>query len=156
MSGGRVAWLVATFATLSACSVEQQQSVPQPPAQLDETVFACSVEPILARQCSYNACHGQANSPLRVYTPGKLRAATPANINDASAVLTQAEHDGNFQSASGFAFDTVNVDDNFLLRKPLPATFGGFEHTGGAIFTDPNDPQYVAIRAWLAGTGSCP
>ena len=89
MSGGRVAWLVATFATLSACSVEQQQSVPQPPAQLDETVFACTVEPILARQCSYNACHGQANSPLRVYSPGKLRAATPANIDDASAVLTR-------------------------------------------------------------------
>nr|HEX4318045.1 hypothetical protein [Kofleriaceae bacterium] len=136
--------------------MEQNATIAQPPSQLDEAVFACSVEPILARQCSYSACHGQASSPLRVYSPGKLRQTPPGDIDASAAPLTQAEHDANFAAASGFGVGQATVDDNFLLKKPLPSTFGGFEHTGGAIFSGTDDPQYVAIRAWLAGTGSCP
>jgi hypothetical protein len=142
-------------AMLVACSTVTNSPVPPPASSLDETVFACNVEPILARQCSYNACHGQADFALRVYTPGKLRLNPPMSIDDEQAPLTQAEHDGNFQSAAGFAYGIANTADNFLLRKPLPANDGGFEHKGGAIYTGTSDFQYVAVYNWLAGEGSC-
>ena len=126
-----------------------------PVTKLDEAVFKCSVEPILARQCSYNACHGNPGSALRVYTPGKLRATPAATIDDAIAPLTAAEEHANFTSASGFSLGTA-AEDNYLLRKPLPAATGGFEHKGGAIYTGPSDAQYQAIGAWLIGAGGCP
>ena len=120
---------------------------------LDKAVFRCNVEPILARQCSYTACHGVPGSALRVYSPGKLRATPAATLDDAILPLTDGEHLANFESAAGFA--TLGPGDNFLLRKPLVVTAGGFEHVGGAIFPSINDPQYVAISAWLTGRGVC-
>ena len=147
------------IALLGACTTVTNQTAPDPAAALNETVFQCNVEPILARQCSYTACHGTSandGSALRVYTPGKLRAMPAANIDALIAPLTDAEQHANFESASAFAFGPTAPDDNWLLRKPLPSTYGGYEHFGGAIYSDPNDPQYVAIRAWLAGTGACP
>jgi hypothetical protein len=127
-----------------------------PSTTLDETVFDCNVQPILARQCSYIACHGQAGAALRVYTPGKLRATTPQNIDDLTAPLTTDEMHANFLSATGFAATASDPTQNYLLLKPLPASAGGYEHAGGAIYAaGTSDPQYVAIRAWLAGSGAC-
>lgn len=140
-----------------ACTTVQNEPLADPAAKLDEAVFRCSVEPILARQCSFSACHGipgTLGSALRVYSPGKLRAQKPANIDEAILPLTAAEHHANFESAAGFA--TAGVADNFLLRKPLAPANGGFEHVGGAIFPNPTDPQYQAIAAWLLGMGRCP
>ena len=140
-----------------ACTTVQNEPLADPAKQLDETVFRCSVEPILARQCSYNACHGIAGQPgsaLRVYSPGKLRATKPADIDAAIAPLTDDEQHANFESAAGFA--TAAIGDNFLLRKPLASAAGGFEHAGGAIFPTVTDPQYQAIAAWLLGKGHCP
>ena len=141
--------------TLFACTTVSNEAAPNPSAKLDEAVFRCNVEPILARQCSYNACHGKADSALRVYTPGKLRANAPATIDDAIAPLTVAEEHANFESAAGFNFGIAQVDDNWLLRKPLVSAQGGYSHEGGSIWSGADDPQYVAIRAWLAGTGKC-
>ena len=150
------------FAFACACSAVQNAPASDPAAGLSETVFKCNVEPILVRQCSFNACHGIAYGPnapdstaLRVYSPGKLRNFAPSNIDDEIQALTADEEHGNFQSAAGFNFGVANVADNFLLRKPLPAGYGGYEHKGGAIWTDPSDPQYVAILTWLSGTGAC-
>lgn len=139
---------------LAACTNVDNAPATDPAAHLDATVFACSVEPILIRQCSYTACHGQAQAALRVYSQGKLRATPPASIDDSIAALTPDEHRANFESAAGFA--SLAVGDNFLLRKPLPASKGGFEHVGGAIFSGPTDAQYVAIAAWLTNSGACP
>src|SRR5512143_2771460 len=147
------AWGLAI--ALCACTEVSNEPVASPASTLDEKVFRCNVEPILARQCSYNGCHGQAGSPLRVYTPGKLRATKPATIDEAIAALTDAEHHANFLSAAGFAFGLAKVEDNYLLRKPLPPTQGGYAHEGGAIFTGPGDPQFGAIYAWLQGQGVC-
>lgn len=148
------AWLLAALAGASCAAVETD-AVVDPSTKLDEAVFRCSVEPILVRQCSYNACHGTAGSALRVYSPGKLRADPPANIDDAIRKLTADEEHANFTSASGFSLNTAAAD-NFLLRKPLPAAAGGFEHKGGAIYSGATDAQYRAIAAWLTGTGGCP
>jgi hypothetical protein len=138
-----------------ACTTVSNEAVPNPTGQLDETVFRCNVEPILARQCSYTACHGNAQSPLRIYTPGKLRMKQPGNIDDAIAALTPEEHHANFASAAGFNYGITAVDDNWLLRKPLPAKEGGYEHKGGAIWSGGGDAQYGKIRDWLLGQGRC-
>ena len=155
MSGVRS--IVIAFACAgAACETVTNDSASNPALTLDEAVFRCKVEPILARQCSFNACHGNAGSPLRIYTPGKLRAAPPADIDAAIAPLTDAEHHANFLSAAGFNFNIAAVDDNWLLRKPLPSGEGGYAHKGGVIYTGGSDPQYSTIRGWLTGTARCP
>jgi len=141
--------------SLVACASVAESPATDPTTSLDETVFKCNVEPILVRQCSYNACHGNAGSALRVYSPGKLRAAPPANVDDEDAPVTDPEHHANFLSAAGLSFGVTSTDDNWLLRKPLPAASGGFEHSGGAIYSDTKDPQYTAIHDWLSGKGAC-
>jgi hypothetical protein len=146
---------LAFVMAVAACTDIENSSAIDPASKLDETVFKCTVEPILARQCSYTACHGIAGTALRVYTPGKLRAAPAANIDALIAPLTADEEHANFTSAAGFSLD-VAPTDNFLLRKPLPSSAGGFEHKGGAIYKGTNDSQYTAILAWLSGTGACP
>ena len=140
---------------LAACTDVENAPAPDPAKALDETVFKCNVEPILVRECSYNGCHGQAQAALRVYSPGKLRATPPQKLDDAIVALTDAEHHANFLSAAGFAFGGVLPDDNFLVRKPLPSSDGGFAHFGGAIYNGTHDPNYVAIHDWLSGTGAC-
>ena len=140
---------------IAGCSDVTNMPVAEPAASLDEAVFKCNVEPVLAKQCSYTACHGIAEAPFRVYTPGKLRASPPANIDDAIAPLTTAEEHANYLIATGFAFAAPALDQDWLLRKPLPAIDGGFEHKGGAIYSGTDDPQYQAIFTWLSGTGAC-
>jgi hypothetical protein len=151
----------ALIAAVIGCSPVSNDTASDPAKSLDEAVFRCKVEPVLAKYCSYNACHGIAGTSgqgaaLRVYTPGKLRAIPPANFDALVAALTEDEHHANFESASGFSWNTATVEDNFLLRKPLPATLGGYEHQGGPIWGSTTDPNYVAIHDWLAGTGKCP
>jgi hypothetical protein len=148
--------IAIAFVCAAACTNVSNDGAANPATTLSDAVFRCKVEPILARQCSFNACHGNAGSPLRIYTPGKLRATPPATIDDAIAPLTEAEHHANFVSAAGFNFGITIVDDNWLLRKPLPASEGGYEHKGGVIYSGGSDPQYGAIRAWLTGAGACP
>jgi len=147
-------WRACAIA-LCACTSVTESPAPDPTVSLDETVFKCNVEPILVRQCSYLACHGNPQSALRVYSPGKLRATTPANVDDEDAAVTDAEHHANFLNAAGLSFGLASVDDNWLLRKPLPSADGGFEHVGGAIYIGTNDTQYVAIHDWLTNKGAC-
>ncbi len=150
-------WGCAFVLVLVACSGVQNETVPVPGAALDENVFKCNVEPILIKQCSYSACHGIAGggTALRIYSPGKLRATPPKTIDEQIAPLTADEEHANFESAAGFNFMIDNPDDNWLLKKPLPSKLGGYEHKGGAIYHDGADPQYIAIREWIAHTGAC-
>src|SRR5213075_258739 len=140
-AASRTAGCIAALVT-TACTSVENADVASPAAALDELVFRCNVEPILVRQCSYNACHGNPGSPLRVYSPGKLRAIPPQSIDDANVPLTEDEHHANFLSAAGFNYKITAVDDNWLLRKPLNAAQGGYEHEGGAIFHGGGDNQY--------------
>jgi hypothetical protein len=152
---GRAA-LGVVLGALGACAAVDDPPAPVPSMGLDEAVFRCKVEPVLARQCSYSACHGLAGSPFRVYSPGKLRATVPADIDAAIAPLTAAEHHANYLSATGFKFAAPDPIDNLLLRKPLAPTAGGYAHGGGAIFPGTDNAEWMAIHDWLAGTGKCP
>lgn len=139
--------------TMACTTVTNEPAAPT--TVLDETLFKTSVEKILVTQCSFIACHGNAGSALRVYAPGLLRAADPGTLSDSQAPLTAAEEHANFVSASGFALSAPTPEDNWLLRKPLPSTFGGFEHKGGAIFKSPSDANYATILCWLQGKKTC-
>jgi hypothetical protein len=143
--------LLAVLLPAAGCQTVDNPSAPDSIADLDEVGFRDQVEPILIRDCSYTACHGNADFPLRIYSIGKLRAAPPATLDQLTAPLTDAERRANFGSAAGFSFGGVDPDDNLLLRKALPAAAGGYEHKGGAIFTGGDDPRAVAIRSWLRG-----
>jgi len=154
-SWGRGLAIVTTI-VVGACTTVTNEPATDPSTKLDETVFRCKVEPILARQCSYPACHGNAGTALRVYTPGKLRIAKPQDLDEATAPLTDAEHHANFASAAGFSFGDVVPEDNLLLRKTTPPNEGGFSHLGGVIFSGTADAQYHAIFDWLRHQGSCP
>jgi hypothetical protein len=150
MSGFRTCVFVLAVA---ACADVANAPVAAP--ALDETVFRCKAEPVLVTQCSYNACHGQPESALRVYALGKLRAVPPADTSALSAPLSEAEHHANYLSAVGFSTYGVAPVDNWLLRKPLPPGSGGYEHAGGAIYVGTGDSNYVALFQWLNGGGSC-
>src|SRR3954465_14065732 len=148
---GFCTWVVVL--AVAACADVANAPVTAP--VLDETVFRCKAEPVLVTQCSYNACHGQPESALRVYALGKLRAVPPVDSATLAAPLTDAEHHANYLSAVGFATYGVAPVDNWLLRKPLPPGSGGYEHAGGAIYAGTGDPGYVALFQWLNGGGSC-
>src|SRR5262249_9401514 len=115
-----------------ACTVEQAPS-PQSISTLDRGAFDRCIEPILVRNCSYTACHGNEGFALRVYSIGKLRAkGTANNLTALTALLTSEEHDANFRSAVALTYGRPFPEDNLLLRKPMPGSAGGFEHKGGA------------------------
>ena len=157
------------FLFLFGChSYDDKKGLPTqvPPDQfLDYNEFVCGVQPVLIRRCSYQACHGNADHALRIYSAGKLRATPPTTRNQRDSSLTSDEVAGNFDSASGMVYAAtaeerakgiiVNIP---LLQKPLAARFGGAEHHGVAIF-----PQYPAAAPevdddwnrmvrWVAGT----
>lgn len=140
---------------IAACTTVENEPATDPTTGLSATGFECKVEPVLVAQCSYFACHGNANSALRVYSIGKLRETPPADATAADAALTASELHANYLSAAGFsAFDQLPAN-NWLLRKPLPSIYGGYEHQGGAIYSGPTDPQYTAITQWLTGATAC-
>ncbi len=154
-SWARGVGLVLVLVLTGACTTIENERATDPSTTLDETVFKCKVEPILARQCSYPACHGNAGTALRVYTPGKLRIQPPHDLDASTAPLTDPEHHANFTSAAGFAYGNVAADDNLLLRKTTTSAAGGFSHLGGAIFGQ-GDAQYQVIKDWLTHKGACP
>jgi hypothetical protein len=122
---------------------------------LDESVFKCKIEPILIRDCSYVACHGEAGFPLRIYSIGKLRLDPSPDQMSRTKPITVAEEHANFLSASGFAWNGVAPVDNLLLRKPLPTSEGGYEHKGNAIYKGRDDPRALDVYNWLSGTLTC-
>jgi hypothetical protein len=144
--------------SLVACTNVEQAPTPMAVTQLDRATFDRCVAPILIRNCSFNACHGNEGFALRVYSVGKLRFPGTANTQDArTQPLTQAENDANYQSAIAFTYGGPSAADNLLVRKPLPAAAGGFEHVGGAIFSGTDDPCAQQLRAWLSGiSAECP
>ncbi len=148
--------VASAVALAGACTTVENGPPLVPLPALDEPAFRCTVEPILARDCSFLACHGISGAPLRVYSVGKLRAGASDTLDARQAVLTDAERHANFLSASAFAFGVDAPDDSLLLRKVMPVSAGGSAHLGGAIFAGSEDPRATAVRTWLAGGTGCP
>lgn len=102
------------------------------PPQLDATVFAQDIEPILQqRGCSNVACHGGQGSGELLLSGGL----------DVAADLT---------AVAGFVLQGSPADSP-VLRKPLAETAGGDVHAGGDIFADTGDEDYLRVLSWIAG-----
>jgi hypothetical protein len=143
------------------CSIDLQPPGGASVSQLDLNYFACNVQRPLIRRCSMLACHGSQTvgsdgtvyeHALRIYSPGKLRLVPASTMNDRDQQLTLDELDANFASAQGLTFAAATPDDVPLLRKPLSPTAGGGEHTGGALFVDQSDADYLSISNWVTGS----
>jgi hypothetical protein len=92
--------------------------------------FLTDVAPVLASSCSYSNCHGSPQSDFYL-TCGS----------------TDAQRDFNFLRAASFV--TVapdNVEQSELLKRPLAASGGGVNHTGGAFFQSKNDGGWKNLR----------
>lgn len=143
---------------IAGCTTVENEALPDPieaSKTIDEAVFHCNVEPVLVKQCSFIACHGNSNSALRVFSIGKLRSKPPKNAEEATADLTTAERLANFRSAAAFGIGLDDPGNSWLLRKPLAPELGGYAHLGGVIYRDTSDPSFTAIYHWLKGDGRC-
>jgi hypothetical protein len=124
------------IAVVSGCE-RASPTDPQPPSGgqryvLDYNVFTSQIDPILtARGCDNSSCHG-----------GGIRGTfelSPSNDNDPQFDFSQAS----LQVAP------TNPPQSPLVMKPLAEECGGPGHAGGAAFTSLDDPDYLAILAWI-------
>lgn len=154
-----VKWILLAV-SLAGC---QELDAPLVAPALDEAYFRCEVEPVLAARCSFYACHGSAQRPLRIYAVNRLRL-NPGRMPDGyvlASPLTAEERRANFESALSFA-SPRGLDASLLLLKPLDVDAGGWFHEGetiygaGDVFATPSDPGYAKIAAWLGGQTSPP
>ncbi len=99
---------------------------------LDYDVFAASIDPMLSSHgCDNATCHG-----------GGIRGTfelSPAGNKNIAFDFEQArmQVDGN------------NPPMSALAAKPLAPECGGPGHAGGYVFTELDDPDYLAILAWV-------
>lgn len=115
--------------------------------QLDtpRAVFDRDVVPFIEQRCSAGLCHGvpqgsEANGDVvdweRLFF-----------LTDASGKLV--DHDAAYAAVKR-VIDPSLPKFSSLLRKPLPEPDGGLPHQGGAQFASRQDPDYLAMLAWVA------
>lgn len=149
------------FALLTpACAVEE---TPLPRPDVDRMAFECAVEPVLVRECSMPACHGNPARRLQVLAPGRMRLAAelakalaqqPAADHAAGhhPALTPVEIDENFAQARSMIVSGQPAQDCPLLDRPLAVAAGGIYHAeGGDIFPSTSSAGYQALRKWIEG-----
>ena len=132
--------------------------------------FRCEVQPVLIRECSAPACHGNQGRRMKVLAPGRMRmqaeflAALQGQGQGEAAAghqppLTQAETEYNLVQARGMIRPYASADDSPLLNRPLSIGAGGNYHApDGDVFASRLDPGYVAISRWIEGVegAKCP
>ena len=96
--------------------------------------YLSNVEPIIQAKCAFGSCHGSSQSDFYV-TCGDT--------------LEQQQH--NFIVARSFVADPT--DRSELLLRPLAATSGGVNHSGGAIWSSASDNEFSELRDWAAEAG---
>ena len=154
-------WLALTLG-LTACAIDNPPET-MPAVQRD--AFDCAVQPILAKQCSMPACHGNALRRFRVLAPGRMRipselvvAAQAQSADDREngyhPALTELELQYNFMQARSMIVPGEPLADCPLLNRPLAVSAGGMYHVaGGDIFPSKLDPEYLSLKGWLLGYG---
>ena len=154
------------IAMLMACELPEQS---EPPGSLDYNYFTCEIQPVLARECSFPACHGNWQRPFRVLAPGKMRVAEEYEKSRLSltkeaakageyAPLTLREQRFNYEQSIGFVARESPEVNSQILTRPLAYLAGGNFHgiygehpLIGEICTSTSDPRCSALQQWLAG-----
>jgi len=143
------AWLAA-IALGAGCALDVPPPRPLPAGDL--AMFAARAQPVLDRACATAGCHGRAERPLALYSPGNRRL-DPARTFLIEP-LTAAELLANARAIDAFALeplrDELPIHDCLVLRKPLAVSAGGAGHEGGELFPSRDDRDYQALYAYLA------
>jgi len=148
------------FTDLTGCQVE---SPILEGTDLDFDHFVCSIQPILERECSMPACHGNNQRPFKVLASGRMRIGDEYEASkslltgaDVSAgkhpKLTYGELAYNYYQARAFALVTQGFPQSQLVTRPLAVRAGGMAHAPRAdVFFDLDDPSIERIEAWISG-----
>ena len=131
-----LAWLVVGLLS------QQPASSSTASTSLDYEVFKAKIEPIfLAKRPGHARCVSCHSSG----TPLRLQPLSPG-----SATWTDEESRKNFEAVRRVAIPG-NLKSR-ILTHPLAEEAGGdFFHNGGKHFQSQNDPEWLALKAWVLG-----
>jgi hypothetical protein len=114
----------------------------------DPAVFEATVYPVLLRDCSFAACHGDPRRPLYVPGPGRPRLEETTDIFDRP---TAAELELGYDRARALLLREGDEPPP-LLHKPGPgAAHRGRDAAGDNVYEDPAAPGLAALTAWASG-----
>ena len=121
----------------------------QPP-EVDRGRFEREVYPVLLRDCSFPACHGDSDRFFRVFGPGRTRLDPRTPIYEAAS---DEEIDAAFDRSRSMLVGASEPADAWLVRKPLETSVGGAPHMGRDslgrdVYATRDDPGWRAIAAW--------
>ena len=135
---------------LAACAPAPPGPQPLPRGDLD--TFRASVQPVLDARCADPSCHGRAERPLSLFSPGRRRR--DPDVTFTRTPLDDDELAANARVLAAFALEPLlsgePVDACLVLRKPLAVSRGGASHEGGELFGGTDDRDYQTLRDWLA------
>lgn len=154
---GAVAALGALGALAAGC--QKDLAAPIDPADLDRPFFDCRVQPVLTRDCSALACHGEPGRYFKLFARNRMRIA--GDETQRNAFMSPEERSHNYNAARAFV-DLADPQGSLLLGKPLEQAAGGAFHVGatlykgGDVFADTEDPDYQVLAQWVAGATEVP
>jgi hypothetical protein len=116
----------------------------------DFATFEAQVMPVLARDCSFHACHGARQRFFQVLGPGRPRLSP---LTPDADPLTPEELRFNYERARSM-IDRDDPARSPLFLKPLEPVAGGAGHEGTDLFgrnvyQDKLDPAYLVLQNWV-------
>jgi Hydrazine synthase alpha subunit middle domain len=143
-----LAWLVPTVPA---------NPKPGRASEIRSQLFAQRVLPVLERRCA-QGCHGIEAAEFSRFARSPLHAgafyfpfdSTTGRIprDDAIVAASYAAALGEGDHARVLPGEAPEF--SAILRKPMAEVYGGLPHAGLGVFNSPNDPDYEALRLWVA------
>jgi len=131
-----LAWLVVGLLSQQAASSSTAST------SLDYEVFKAKIEPIfLAKRPGHARCVSCHSSG----TPLRLQPLSPG-----SSTWTDEESRKNFEAIRRVAMPG-NLKSRILIHPLAEEAGGDFFHNGGKHFQSQNDPEWLALKAWVLG-----
>ncbi len=155
---GLVGLVLVLGGALASCLGDA--NAPRDAEPLDEAFFRCQVQPVLTRNCSMFACHGNARRFFVLFGRNRLRLGGTEAMR--GSFLTDAERERNFAAASAMVVPG-HPELSPLVMKPLDPSAGGWYHVGGDTpfhggdpFTSVDDARYQTLVDWVNGATDDP
>jgi hypothetical protein len=131
-----LAWMVVGLLS------QQPASSSTASTSLDYEVFKAKIEPIfLAKRPGHARCVSCHSSG----TPLRLQPLSPG-----STTWTDEESRKNFEAVRRVAMPG-NLKSRILIHPLAEEAGGDFFHNGGKHFQSQNDPEWLALKAWVLG-----
>jgi hypothetical protein len=131
-----LAWMVVGLLS------QQPASSSTASTSLDYEVFKAKIQPIfLAKRPGHARCVSCHSSG----TPLRLQPLSPG-----STTWTDEESRKNFEAVRRVAMPG-NLKSRILLHPLAEEAGGDFFHNGGKHFQSQNDPEWLALKAWVLG-----